>query len=265
MRFIDKTKAALFKTRLFFMTVFHAVFSLALARENCLCCGKKTFRMPVCPECAEKYLYGFASGEIHRCRVCGKILLSEKDICTSCREKGVLNHADSVFPLWSYRLWMKGLLFEWKMNEMRSLSPLLADCVDRAIELLFPGRSRDSLPVVPVTPRPGKIREKGWDQIEELCEILHFCHGRTVCRLIKRVSTLQQKKQDREHRLLLGGTSFKADGKAIKRLLECNSLPREAVLLDDVMTTGATVDSCAAVLKGIGIRKVQVITLLIVD
>ncbi|MBP5696667.1 MAG: ComF family protein [Treponema sp.] len=265
MDFIEKIKGFFFRLRLFAVEGCHAAFCASLAFENCACCGKRTVRMPVCKGCAEKFLLSFVPPGSGRCLLCGKILLSGKGLCSSCREKRVLWHADSVFPLWQYRLWFKGLLFEWKMNANRSLSPLFALCVDMAIDFLFPGRPRGSVVLVPVPPRPGKIREKGWDQIDDLCKILHFCYGRSVCRLIRRLSSVQQKKQDREHRLLLGASSYKADGKAVKRLAKSASLPQEAVLLDDVMTTGATVDACSAVLKGEGIRKVQVITLLIVD
>lgn len=160
---------------------------------------------------------------------------------------------------------MKGLLFEWKMGENRSISPLFAECVEKAIEALWPGRDRNAIPLVPVPPRPGKLRDKGWDQIEELCSIIHHRYKRPILRLLKRLSSEQQKKQDRKGRLLLGGSSYAADEKAVKMLYKSGKIPGEALLLDDVMTTGATVEACSSLLKGKGIRKVQVITLFIVD
>ncbi|MCR5319398.1 MAG: hypothetical protein K6E22_14355 [Treponema sp.] len=265
MQVVKKTKSALFKLRLLALSFLHAAFSASLARESCICCGKRTLAMPVCPECAEKYLLGFFPPGNGRCKLCGKILLVGNDLCSSCREKRLLCHADSVFPLWPYRLWMKGLLFEWKMGENRSISPLFAECVEKAIETLYPGRGRCDIPLVPVPPRPGKLRNKGWDQIEELCRILQYVYGRSICRLLKRLSSEQQKKQDRKGRLLLGSSSYVADEKAVARLSKSGKMPEEAVLLDDVMTTGATVEACSALLKGKGIRKVQVITLFIVD
>lgn len=265
MKVIEKIKSALFNLRLFALSVLHAAFSASLARESCVCCGKRTLSMPVCPECAEKYLLGFFPPGNGRCRLCGKILLVGNDLCSSCREKRLLCHADSVFPLWPYRLWMKGLLFEWKMGENRSISPLFAECVEKAIESLWPGRDRNAIPLVPVPPRPGKIRDKGWDQIEELCSIIHHRYKRPILRLLKRVSSQQQKKLDRKGRLLLGSSSYKENAKNLKKVAKSGSLPVEALLLDDVMTTGATVEACAGVLKGMGIRKVQVITLFIVD
>ncbi|MBP5439185.1 MAG: ComF family protein [Treponema sp.] len=265
MQVVKKTKSALFKLRLLALSFLHAAFSASLASESCVCCGKKSFFMPVCHECAKKYLLGFFPPGNGRCKLCGKILLVGNDLCSSCREKRLLCHADSVFPLWPYRLWMKGLLFEWKMGENRSISPLFAECVEKAIEALYPGRGRGDIPLVPVPPRPGKLKNKGWDQIEELCSIIHHRYKRPILRLLKRVSSQQLMKLDRMGGLLIGCSSYKVNAKKLKKAAKNGSLPLEALLLDDVMTTGATVEACAAVLKGVGIRKVQVITLFIVD
>lgn len=43
------------------------------------------------------------------------------------------------------------------------------------------------------------------------------------------------------------------------------SLPMEVVLMDDVITTGATVNRCASVLKANGIARVYAMSLFMVD
>ena len=73
---------------------------------------------------------------------------------------------DGVFPLYPYRLWYKNLLFAWKTEGERNLSPVLAAAVHRALGLLYGNAPVPCL--VPVPPRPGKIRRKGWDQVDEL-------------------------------------------------------------------------------------------------
>lgn len=253
---ISKFELSLFKLG-------HSFFSTSMSYEECVFCGHRTFSMPLCGECSQKLFLNFALPDERRCAKCGKLLLSEETLCSSCRGKSVLSYADSVFPLWSYRLWMKSLLFEWKINGCRSLSPLFALALEKALVNIY-GKQR-LVPLVPVPPRPGKIKKTGWDQIDELCNILHSCYGRSVVHLIKRVSDVQQKKLNRENRLSTSFSSYRPIFKEAFRLKNKGLLPEEVVLIDDVMTTGATIETCSAILKRLGVRKVQVITLLIVD
>ena len=47
--------------------------------------------------------------------------------------------------------------------------------------------------VVPVPPRYGKIKEIGWDQVDELCNILEHRFGFKILRVLERKSVFQQK------------------------------------------------------------------------
>ena len=185
--------------------------------------------------------------------------MGEEEFCFSCRDEHHFQNVDAVFPLYTYRLWRKNLLFEWKINSQRSLSSLFAKAVDTALRMLYPDRSVP--PVVPVPPRPGKIRTAGWDQVDELCRYLHSCYGYTVLHLLQRFSREQQKKKTLEQRL----ESKSSYGLLHEKPLKNKTVPEEVVLLDDIVTTGATVNACAEVLHNVGIRKVQVLSLFIVD
>ena len=120
----------------------------------------------------------------------------------------------------------------------------------------------DRLAVVPVPPRPGKIREKGWDQIDEICGFLKRGWKRKILKILKRNSRTQQKKLDRVQRLEGIGTAYSLVSES--RLLKVK-IPRKVILVDDVLTTGSTIENCAALLKKAGVEKVFVITLFIVD
>lgn len=147
------------------------------------------------------------------------------------------------------------------MLEKRSLSSFFAWLIYKKLSELE-SSAGGLLPVVPVPPRPGKIREKGWDQIEDLCFYLSKGWNVKILRLLKRNSKNQQKKLDRIQRLENIGSSYSLSAKTAKR---CVEIPEKAVLLDDVLTTGSTVENCAALLKSAGVKKVYVITLFVVD
>lgn len=230
-------------------------FAFTCSNATCICCGKKVYSAALCKRCADKHLFTFlpltASG---RCSLCGKNLLGSRGLCSDCAKSPVLQHVDRVFPLYPYRLWYKKLLFDWKMAGQRSLSPLFAKAIFLALQSTY---TDDRQPVlVPVPPRPGKLKAKGWDQIEELTGLLEKKYKWPVLKALERLSVEEQKKKGRQGRLDSSSTSY--------RLLSCK-IPKEVILLDDVMTTGATVEACAFLLKAAGAIKVQVITLLIVD
>lgn len=233
--------------------------------EQCLCCGAPSGIVPVCDKCVERELFTLVP-PAQRCRVCGKILVSEQDVCMACRESPLLVHADGVFPLYSYRLWKKELLFEWKIQEKRALTPLFAESVYRALCLLrAQGVLGDCIPViVPVPPRPGKIRLRGWDQIDDVCLYLSKRYGCIIYPRLERITSRQQKKLDRAQRLQMKGKSYVLR-EFVPAVWKERPVPREVVLFDDVLTTGVTVESCAALLKEAGVAKVTILTLFIVD
>lgn len=194
----------------------------------------------------------------NRCKICGKPLISTREECLQCRETPVLHHSDRVFPLYSYNLWNKEILFLWKINEIRSLSPFFAQKVAEVLNQL------GQKVIVPVPPRPGKIKKKGWDQIDELCSFLNHRYKFTILDILERQTKQEQKKLDRKERLEQISSAYvlKSPEKQEKILLKFKSqLPQEVCIIDDVCTTGATVEQCAAILKERGVKVVNAITL----
>lgn len=232
---------------------------------RCLVCFNVCDFLPLCQKCALELQNFVPLVSPSRCRKCGKLLVSEKEICMECRERGGESSLDALFPIHSYRQWKKELAFAWKSEGQRSFSPLLARLLFKALKEL----GLEKTPLVPVPPRPGKIKEKGWDQVDELASILEKKRGILVRRdLLERKSAGQQKKLGRDERLGAAGAVYElrpdyspmqggggnADGSA--DICQSANIPREVVLLDDIVTTGATMEKCAWLLKAAGVQKV---------
>lgn len=245
-------KKILFCFKVFICDFFRKIFSIIAEKESCEICGKLCdFEKPVCSCCEESFMKvpaldgGF-------CKICGKLLISEGDFCMECRNEKILKSTDGVFPLFSYLLWNKRLLLRWKLKNERFFSGVFAKLIyERVLQVeSFYGK----LVLVPVPPRKGKIREKGWDQVRELCNFLKYKYDCSVIDLIERKSFIQQKTLDRTQRLESINKSY-----VLKKNVK--NIPEKVCIIDDVITTGATIESCASILKNAGVKKVFAISL----
>jgi predicted amidophosphoribosyltransferase len=145
---------------------------------------------------------------------------------------------DSAFPLFSYSGAARDLLSAYKKKRRRSLAPFFAEIFAQTIEAKWPDRI-----IVPVPPRPGKVRTSGWDQVEEIARILGG-RGFPVARLLERRPSGEQKR--------LGRGDRGVNAKMAYVLRPGAASPERPLLIDDVITTCATVDACALALKGAG-------------
>ena len=66
---------------------FQNFLSFLTGGSFCLCCGTKTYAIPLCKNCQSrvKKIESFSSSK--RCKKCGKILVSEIELCSECRKK----------------------------------------------------------------------------------------------------------------------------------------------------------------------------------
>jgi ComF family protein len=142
---------------------------------------------------------------------------------------------------------MKDIIHALKYDRRRSISPrlgaLMRDC---GVELL-----RDADCVVPVPLHPRREYSRGFNQAHDLA--MHL--GPPVAPLLKRVVfTRSQIDLPKHERHLNVRCAF-----AVKDHPSVSSI-RIAVLVDDVSTTGATIESCARVLKQNGVTEVRAVT-----
>ncbi len=226
-----------------------------LAPRFCVLCGavvSPPADYPLCDACAAAFLaQAQASSRLERCATCGKSLISERGRCTRCR---VTTYGfDSAFPIFSYSGDVRLLILAYKSGQRRSLAVIFARVIAAALAQKYPGRI-----IVPVPPRPGKMRRRGWDQVEDIARVLECRHGCMVRRLLVRSGANQQKGLGLEARAanMHGTIRIRCDRKG-KPL----DIPDDLVVLDDVLTTGATLSACASVLKESGSSHVDAIAI----
>jgi ComF family protein len=199
---------------------------------------------PVCPACVAALR---PIGD-PRCGTCGCRLLAGNDVCTRCRRAAF--RFDSGRPLFEYAGGVRELIYLYKFESRRLVAGLFAEWAARALE-----EWRPAVPVVPVPGRPAAARRRGWEHVAEIARVLERRHAVDVLRCLGRTGNTEQKGLD------FASRSANLRGRIIHRGEPLAG--RAVVLFDDVFTTGATVDECAAVLKARGASRVDVLTIAI--
>jgi len=210
----------------------------------------------ICKPCRE--ILAVPPAERGRCSRCGQPLISEMGTCLSCRN-GPEHSFDKIIPLYPYTGKFRKILSAYKFGQYLNTARFFANKLIQGFKLLredgplFDGKA-DSSCWVPVPPKPGKIKKTGWDQIEYLAKRLEKMRL-PVSRCLKRLSTESQKNLNKEARL------ENLKNKILVKYNKEQAVPETAILFDDVYTTGATMDACAAALKSGGAKKVYGICL----
>lgn len=209
---------------------------------------------PRCPACGEPSLPG-ADGPF--CSVCDEALLPVPPGCRRCGMPGAGDPCGACLarpP--AFDAARAGGLFggpladavhALKYRSRPALAAPLARWLRRRVEVA-PGALVVSVPL-----SRGRRRERGYDQASLLADALARAAGaermRTALRRVR--ETAPQVGRDREARARNVVGAFTAAGVA----------GRDVMLVDDVVTTGATADACARALKDAGARSVSVLSL----
>ncbi|HYE88069.1 MAG TPA: ComF family protein [Vicinamibacterales bacterium] len=143
---------------------------------------------------------------------------------------------------------MKEIIHALKYERRRSIAPPLADLMRASGAELLSGADM----AVPVPLHPRREYERGFNQADDLARHL----GLPVAPLLKRVRfTTSQVELPRERRRENVKNAF-----AIGVPLAPRVVPAIAVIVDDVSTTGSTLEACARVLKAAGVKEVRALT-----
>ena len=117
-----------FKIVYCFKAVCRFLFALIRNGNECEICGKKVYKTILCKTCIEtKFIGKVSSCELRNTDSIKANQLENPFIHKI--EKLELKHINKVYVLYPYDLWNKDLLYKWKIDGERSLSPLFAKLI----------------------------------------------------------------------------------------------------------------------------------------
>jgi ComF family protein len=217
----------------------------ALFPPRCVLCSRELPGLDIlCPLCADELPTLCAS----RCQRCGEPVEDAAiDLCIRCGT--TLHAADHVFSLGPYRGdWgrlVRVFKFEREMAVGRWLGSRMAEMLIASDE----GQDFSVVTFVPMTRRDRRAR--GFNQAEMLARIIARQAHLPFKRLLKK--TRETRLQSR-----LSAADRTANLQDAFRLLP--SEYERVLLVDDIYTTGATVEECARTLKRGGAQSVAAMT-----
>lgn len=111
----------------------------------------------------------------------------------------------------------------------------------------------DSLLLVPIPTATSRVRQRGYDQSVEITKALARLSGVPCAKLLRRYGQQRQTGSTRAQRLKQLAGAFEVRTKQLPK-------DKHILLVDDVMTTGATLEAAARTLRAAGVKIISAIT-----
>ena len=215
----------------------------------CPVCNKIAISGRICPGCERK----FSPVRGPLCEKCGKVVEEGERLCPDCSIGAHLY--DEGCAAYEYDEYMSTSMYRFKYNGKREFSIWYASAM--AARLSSKIRSWKPQVIIPVPVHKSRLKKRGYNQAALIARQLSQ-HLSIPVRddLASRVTDTKVQKE-------LGAASRQNNLKKAFNVTP-NVVKYESVLIvDDIYTTGATIDALAGALKAAGVKKVYFATLCI--
>lgn len=192
------------------------------------------------------------------CFVCKKLVPQDGRApagrtCKACRKKSFIYGSFSPFS-YGHPV-IRDAIHRLKYKRARGIAPVLGEMLCSSLAFYQVALPHDVF-LIPIPLHKSRERTRGFNQsrliAQELARKLHLTLRTDILKKIK--ETAPQMELLREARLTnLAGTFVVSDTSAVRN--------RTCILVDDIKTTGATMEEAARVLKDAGARKIWAITI----
>lgn len=193
-----------------------------------------------------------------KCVLCRAVLeTNEMDLCHSCRLHGPvssvsgkkISFVDSWVSVWYYKGDARKSLLRYKFGGKRNYAESYGRLLAMKLQEEYP-QGFDCLTYVPT----GwfKKLKRGYDQVELLAEEVGKQLGMTPQKLLKKV------RHNRTQSKIRGEARRRANVLGVYQIVDAQKVREKRILLlDDIITTGATVGECARILLTAGGKEVH--------
>lgn len=196
---------------------------------------------PVCAACVSRF-----TPELARCPRCAIGLPAGAGVCGACLRQPPA--FDACHAAVDYAYPWAGLVGRFKFGGEPGWAAMLAELMRRHAGIVQALQAAELVLPLPLAPR--RLAERGFNQALQLAR--HLAPGKVDARLLLRVrETAPQSALDRVERLLNVAQAFAVDPLCAQRVQG-----RDVALVDDVMTSGASLDAAARALRQAGAGRI---------
>lgn len=212
--------------------LFDAILSI-IAPHECLGCGQEGDLW--CPACRR-----LCHPAVERCYRCHRLSPGGRT-CPGCRRQSALYAVHAVTP---YDGCAKQLIWKLKFEGAQAAAGVVAGLMRAAVIACAP----DCIAAVPTA--TSHIRRRGYDQAQLIVRRLSQVAALPALACLIRTGQQQQRDASRQQRLTQLQHAFRVPASAPVH-------GAHILLIDDVLTTGATLEAAAQTLKAAGAKRVS--------
>lgn len=183
----------------------------------------------------------FTDEQESRCYLCNR-LTSQNKVCSSCRSRSSLRR---VWWLGNYNDILKTLIHDMKFQRKRAYAREFGTILAQALPYLH-----ESTVVVSVPTASTRIRRRGYDQAALIAQSFARTRNLRYQNALVRTSQVDLIGKDRSSRL-------KQMASATELRIQASFKGQSILLIDDVLTTGASIEAAARLLRKNGAQHVD--------
>lgn len=206
-----------------------------IAPHLCVSCGAEGALL--CAWCKPDALVSLPD----RCYRCNAVS-RDSAVCQKCRKTSPLTH---VWIRTNYKDTAKEVIYRLKFARAKAAANVIAECMEEQIPYL----PTDTV-ITYVPTATSRVRLRGYDQSRLIARAIAKRRGLKCSALLMRVGQTRQVGSDRKHRIMQATKNY--------QLRKNKPLPiKHVLIIDDILTTGASLESAAKLLKQAGVKRVS--------
>lgn len=203
----------------------------------------------ICTVCSKKVTYV----EEPYCLKCGKPVDDERELCCDCSQKE--HNYDEGRSTFIYDEYMSRSVYRFKYNSKKEYAKFYGEEIFKRLNKKIISWNAEA--IIPVPIHKMRMKQRGFNQANLLAKELS-----KYTKIPVKNNIVYRKNQTKVQKNLSAKERENNIKKAFivkKNSVELNSV----IIIDDIYTTGSTVDAISACLKAAGVKKVYVVTLCI--